>query len=225
MATWTSPCGRCARAPMTSSRNPMPLPAWSRRCAARSTKRRLTLENRALRAAVPDRHRTDPIAARLLGQSAPMRALRLQLRAVAATEADVLIEGATGTGKELAARALHEAGTRAERPFVQINCAALPAELIESELFGHEAAPFPAPPGRASASSNMRAAARSSSTRSTACPCRFRPSSCTSCRTGRSRGWARTRPCRSTCASSRRPSATSAPPRRRAVSAPICSTG
>jgi two-component system C4-dicarboxylate transport response regulator DctD len=107
-------------------------------------KRRLTLENRALRAAVatPDTG-TDPVAARLLGQSAPMRALRLQLRAVAATEADVLIHGATGTGKELAARALHEAGTRAERPFVQINCAALPAELIESELFGHEAGAFP----------------------------------------------------------------------------------
>jgi two-component system C4-dicarboxylate transport response regulator DctD len=107
-------------------------------------KRRLTLENRALRAAVaaPDPE-ADPIAARLLGQSAAMRTLRQQLRAVAATEADVLIEGATGTGKELAARALHEAGDRAARPFVQINCAALPADLIESELFGHESGAFP----------------------------------------------------------------------------------
>jgi two-component system C4-dicarboxylate transport response regulator DctD len=80
-------------------------------------KRRLTLENRALRAAVavPDTG-TDPVAARLLGQSAPMRALRLQLRAVAATEADVLIDGATGTGKELAARALMR---RARAPSVR----------------------------------------------------------------------------------------------------------
>jgi two-component system C4-dicarboxylate transport response regulator DctD len=107
-------------------------------------KRRLTLENRALRAAVavPETG-ADPVAARLHGQSAPMRALRRHLRAVAATGADVLIEGATGTGKDLAARALHEAGERAGRPFVQINCAALPAGLIESELFGHEAGAFP----------------------------------------------------------------------------------
>ena len=107
-------------------------------------KRRLTLENRALRAAAAgDAEADDPIAARLHGQSAPMRALRRHLRAVAATDADVLIEGPTGTGKELAARALHEAGDRAERPFVQINCAALPADLIESELFGHESGAFP----------------------------------------------------------------------------------
>jgi two-component system C4-dicarboxylate transport response regulator DctD len=106
-------------------------------------KRRLTLENRALRAAVHADADADPISVRLLGQSEAMRALRKELRAVAATAADVLIEGATGTGKELAARALHEAGERAERPFVQINCAALPADLIESELFGHESGAFP----------------------------------------------------------------------------------
>jgi two-component system C4-dicarboxylate transport response regulator DctD len=107
-------------------------------------KRRLTLENRALRAAVPG-ETLEPTRSRraCMGRAPPMRALRRQLRAVAATEADVLIEGATGTGKELAARALHEAGARADRPFVQINCAALPAELIESELFGHESGAFP----------------------------------------------------------------------------------
>lgn len=103
-------------------------------------KRRLTLENRALRRQVGDR---DAIEARLTGRSPVMVALRQQIRAVAETDADVLITGATGTGKEVVARALHRASARAERPFVHINCAALPSDLIESELFGHEAGAFP----------------------------------------------------------------------------------
>jgi two-component system C4-dicarboxylate transport response regulator DctD len=72
-----------------------------------------------------------------------MRSLRRRLRAVAATDADLLIEGATGTGKEEVARALHEASARSARPFLQVNCAALPEGLIESELFGHEPGAFP----------------------------------------------------------------------------------
>ncbi|WP_306025925.1 sigma-54-dependent transcriptional regulator [Oceaniradius stylonematis] len=103
-------------------------------------KRRLTLENRALRSQVGGR---DAIEARLTGRSAAMVDLRHQIRAIAATEADVLIIGATGTGKEVAARALHRASTRGDWPFVHINCAALPEALIESELFGHEAGAFP----------------------------------------------------------------------------------
>ena len=103
-------------------------------------KRRLTLENRALRRQVGGR---DVIEARLTGRSDAMVRLRAQLRAIAATEADVLIQGATGTGKEVAARALHRASVRSDKPFVHINCAALPADLIESELFGHEAGAFP----------------------------------------------------------------------------------
>lgn len=106
-------------------------------------KRRLTLENRRLRAQSGGDDATDPVAAQLLGRSAVMVRLRESLRAVAATQADVLLEGQTGTGKEVAARALHAASARAARPFVAINCAALPAELIESELFGHEAGAFP----------------------------------------------------------------------------------
>lgn len=102
-------------------------------------KRRLTLENRALRRAVGQR---DIIESRLTGRAPVMVALRNQLRAVAATDADVLIEGETGTGKEVAARALHRASARSTGPFVHINCAALPADLIESELFGHEAGAF-----------------------------------------------------------------------------------
>ncbi|MBO6637780.1 MAG: sigma-54-dependent Fis family transcriptional regulator [Roseitalea sp.] len=103
-------------------------------------KRRLTLENRALRSQVGGR---DAIEARLNGRSAAMVNLRHQIRAIAATEADMLIVGATGTGKEVAARALHRASARGDWPFVHINCAALPEALIESELFGHEAGAFP----------------------------------------------------------------------------------
>jgi two-component system C4-dicarboxylate transport response regulator DctD len=103
-------------------------------------KRRLTLENRVLRSQVGGR---DAIEARLAGRSPVMVALREQIRAVAATEADVLITGATGSGKEVAARALHRASPRGDGPFVAINCAALPATLVESELFGHEAGAYP----------------------------------------------------------------------------------
>jgi len=103
-------------------------------------KRRLTLENRALRSQVGGR---DAIEARLNGRSPAMVDLRHQIRAIAATEADMLIVGATGTGKEVAARALHRASARGDWPFVHINCAALPEALIESELFGHEAGAFP----------------------------------------------------------------------------------
>lgn len=103
-------------------------------------KRRLTLENRALRSRIGGR---DAIEARLAGRAVGMVSIRDQIRAVADTNADVLIIGATGTGKEVAARALHRASARADNPFVAINCAALPADLLESELFGHEAGAFP----------------------------------------------------------------------------------
>lgn len=103
-------------------------------------KRRLTLENRELRRQIGS---SDVIEARLVGRSAPMVALRKTVRTVAATDADVLITGATGTGKEVTARAIHRASERAKGPFVHINCAALPSALVESELFGHEAGAFP----------------------------------------------------------------------------------
>lgn len=102
-------------------------------------KRSLTLENRALRQA---RANGDNLAGLLIGRSAVMGRLRDQVRAVAATDADVLIQGETGTGKEVTARALHAQSARTGGPFIHINCAALPAELVESELFGHEAGAF-----------------------------------------------------------------------------------
>jgi two-component system nitrogen regulation response regulator GlnG len=78
----------------------------------------------------------------LLGESPPMREVFRLIGRVAASDLNVLITGETGTGKELVARALHEESARRARPFVALNTAAIPAELLESELFGHEAGAF-----------------------------------------------------------------------------------
>ena len=96
---------------------------------------RLEQENRELK-----RYWRDELA--LIGQSAPMVALRALIEKAAPAHVPILILGENGTGKELVARAIHELSPRAERPFVRMNCAAVPAELVESELFGHEKGAF-----------------------------------------------------------------------------------
>lgn len=73
----------------------------------------------------------------MLGQSKAMQAVRAQLQRYAGCDVQVLIEGETGTGKELAAREIHYASTRRDHPFVPVNCGAIPDSLIENELFGH----------------------------------------------------------------------------------------
>ncbi|KAF0174158.1 MAG: two-component system NtrC family response regulator HydG [Limisphaerales bacterium] len=78
----------------------------------------------------------------LLGHSPAMEQLRALLRKVARTQATVLIQGESGTGKELVARALHKQSPRAAAPFIKVNCAAVPENLIESEFFGHEKGAF-----------------------------------------------------------------------------------
>jgi two-component system nitrogen regulation response regulator NtrX len=96
---------------------------------------RLEDENRRLRAELEERHE-------ILGGSVPMKALRQQIALTAPTTGRVLIYGESGTGKELVARALHENSTRSGMPFVEVNCAAIPEELIESEMFGHRKGSF-----------------------------------------------------------------------------------
>ncbi|MFH2053407.1 MAG: sigma-54 dependent transcriptional regulator [bacterium] len=91
--------------------------------------RNLGREVRRLRAQVGRRHL-------MVGESAALQAIRETIRRVAPTGARVLITGESGTGKELVARAVHESGERRNGPFVKVNCAAIPEELIESELFG-----------------------------------------------------------------------------------------
>jgi two-component system nitrogen regulation response regulator NtrX len=78
----------------------------------------------------------------MIGESVPMRALRQQVAVAAPTNGRILIYGESGTGKELVARSIHHASARASMPFVALNCAAIPEELIESELFGHTKGAF-----------------------------------------------------------------------------------
>ena len=92
--------------------------------------RRLALENRSFRADRDSRYR-------IIGGSVSMKALRQQLALMAGTNGRVLIYGESGTGKELVAHAIHAQSPRVNEPFVEVNCAAIPEELIESELFGH----------------------------------------------------------------------------------------
>ncbi len=101
-------------------------------------KNRLQAENNYLQEQVNLNHSFEDI----LGQSEVLKTVLHQVEQVAPTETSVLILGETGTGKELIARALHNLSLRKERPLVKINCAALPGNLIESELFGHEKGSF-----------------------------------------------------------------------------------
>lgn len=85
---------------------------------------------------------SEPAFKHLIGTSASFRAVLEEIRVVAPVDCSVLIEGETGTGKEVIAQALHHASPRRQRPFISLNCAALPVTLLENELFGHERGAF-----------------------------------------------------------------------------------
>jgi two-component system nitrogen regulation response regulator NtrX len=97
--------------------------------------RRLQDENQTLRNELVQRYQ-------VIGESVPMKALRQQIAVTAPTNGRVLIYGESGTGKELVARALHAHSQRSKGPFVEVSCAAIPEDLIESELFGHVKSSF-----------------------------------------------------------------------------------
>src|SRR4051812_16619847 len=97
---------------------------------------RLRVENKELKTQVQSK-------SEIVGQSIPMKALRQQIGLMAPTTGRVLIYGESGTGKELVAKAIHAGSPRHENLFVEVNCAAIPEDLIESELFGHRKGSFP----------------------------------------------------------------------------------
>ncbi len=102
-------------------------------------KRQLILENRRLHEQADLREQID---GRLLGVSRSLQTLRRQVLELAPLPVNVLIRGETGSGKELVARCLHDFGPRADKPFVALNCSAIPEQLFEAELFGHESGAF-----------------------------------------------------------------------------------
>src|SRR5271156_5346134 len=92
--------------------------------------------------AYPGEKHPDRRFERIIGHSAALESVLEQVEQVASTDSTVLIEGETGTGKELIAHAIHNASQRVGRGFIKLNCAAIPLDLVESELFGHEKGAF-----------------------------------------------------------------------------------
>ena len=109
---------------------------------------RNALEHRALETRVRELEARFDRELEMLGQSAPMERLFKEIQKVAPTKGRVLITGESGTGKELIARAIHKLSQRSKEAFIKVNCAAIPHDLVESELFGHEKGSFTGAVGR-----------------------------------------------------------------------------
>lgn len=117
---------------------PFPLADLEQRCQIAQKRGQISKENRQLKAVLK---RQKP-RTKMIGESSAIKDVFRLIERVAPTDKAVLIQGESGTGKELVARSVQENSTRADRPFVTINCAALPENLVESELFGHQKGSF-----------------------------------------------------------------------------------
>ena len=164
-------------------------------------------------------------AGQFVGQSPAYLALLRNVREVSASSANVLITGESGTGKEVVAKAIHYGGPRAKAPLVTINCAAIPEQLLESELFGHARGAFTG----ATSNRKGRFAQADGGTlfldEIGDMPLRSRRRSCAASRRRPLSPSAPTPRKRSTCASSPRPTKTSSKPLKKGSSAAICITG
>ena len=150
----------------------------------RLLKEQLEAENVYLREEVKLSH----VHGDIVGESRAIKQTLLLAEQVAPTRSSVLISGETGTGKELLARFIHSLSPRKDRPLVTVNCAAMPSELIESELFGRRRALIPARSAGRPAGSRSPTSRPSSSTRSASCPLGHKPSCFEYCRRGSSSG-------------------------------------
>jgi DNA-binding NtrC family response regulator len=191
---------------------PIDLPALDQRMARLLDGQRLTSEVTQLR----DHVRRQSDGNMLFGTSPKMEDVKTTIEQVADTNATVLIRGESGTGKEVVARMVFSHSLRSEKPFVKVNCAAIPHELLESELFGYEPGAF--------TGANRPMGVRSSWMKSARCIRHYRRNFCTFCRMADSRDLEESVTSRSMSGCWPQPTNSWNAPWRKAFSAKICST-